>query len=149
MKKTWVAAVKRSGARVFEHVGIHKGFRLLHEIEHPQGVLKNSEIKSDRAGQSMSAYGSQHHAMANEQSAREHVLEKFAHTLAEYLEDHAVKGDFEGLVIAAEPHCLGHVRAALRKNCERKVVGSVSKDLFDVAPQDLGQRLSAETGLVF
>lgn len=60
-----------------------------------------------------------------------HLLEKerFADDIAERLNDWAKAKRFDRLVLAADPHSLGHVRPKLHKAVTERLLGAIDRDL--------------------
>ena len=48
MTTTWILIAHRGGARLFEHTGRSAGLKLLQDIPHPEGRLKNQDINADK-----------------------------------------------------------------------------------------------------
>jgi protein required for attachment to host cells len=67
----------------------------------------------------------------------------FARFLADNLKQHLNRQDFKELVLAAPPHFLGLLRAALDETVGRCVVASFGKDYIALDPSELARRIMA------
>jgi len=132
----------RSGARLFERSGRGTGLKLVKDIPHPQGRLKNQDIDADKPGRSFDRFGYGRHAMSPEHEPTEHIAERFAKELAELLYDGGVKRQYAKLVLVAEPGFLGVLRAKLSPQIAGKVTASLDKDLTQVPERELPSYLT-------
>jgi len=143
MPKTWVVVAHRGGARLFENKGPGKGLDLLQDIDHPEGRLKNREIKSDKPGRSYDSKGSGRHAYEKEQEPTAHVAEQFAKQLSGILDDGRTRQAYGRLVLVAEPRFLGNLRSALSRETASMISATIDKDLGSVEPRDMAKHLDA------
>jgi protein required for attachment to host cells len=81
--------------------------------------------------------------MSPEQSAHDHVATTFARELADVLRQGRNDHRFTKLVLVAEPRFLGMLREALDDTTAGMVAGTVTKDLANVALQDLPAHLGS------
>jgi protein required for attachment to host cells len=60
-------------------------------------------------------------------------LDELAHgaAVAEWLNDRALKGNLEDILIAADPKTLGQIRQRCHKETERRIIGELPKDLIN------------------
>jgi len=145
MTTTWVVVAHQTAARFMECLPGHKrSLRLLRELENPDGRKKNQDLESDRSGESFTGVRSMggQRAMHHEQSAHEHVSERFAQTIASQLQHARGAGEFDDLILVAEPKFLGRLRAALDPATAHRVVGSVTKDLAHVPAQSVAEHIA-------
>ena len=75
-----------------------------------------------------------------------HELEKkrFADELAEMLYKRAHRGDFERIVLVAQPNMLSELRGKLHKEVQSRVVGEVPKTLTNHPVQEIESVLKGE-----
>jgi protein required for attachment to host cells len=90
-----------------------------HEATHEQGT--------DRPGRLPDPAGGKSAVM----QADWHQIEeaKFAAELAERLRKAALKGEFDGLVLVADPRTLGNIRPHLHEEVKKRLVAEIPKDL--------------------
>ena len=136
---TWIVVASRAGARIVDKQGDQ--LFLVEDIPHEAGRLRNREIDSDRQGRTFSRTTAARHALQTSESAHEHATKTFAKTIGERLDQARVAGQFERLVLVAEPHLLGLLRDVLDQETRRRVIASVPKDLHVVALRDLATYL--------
>ena len=60
-------------------------------------------------------------------------VDELAHgaAIAEWLNDKALKGDLEQVVVAADPKTLGQIRRHCHRQVENRIVGELAKDLIN------------------
>ncbi len=66
----------------------------------------------------------------------------FAASVAQHVNAHALRHDFDQLVLVAPGRALHHLREALGPQAQAKVVGSVSKDYAGLADHELSPHLA-------
>ncbi len=142
MNRTWVLVANRGGARLYEQEQPGGGLRRVQEIPHPEGRLKDHEIVSDKSGRVFDSFHSRH-AVSKSPGPAEQIAIGFAQHLADILRQGRTTGHFEHLVLVADPHFLGHLRAALDEHTAKMLAGSLAKDLYDFADRELPGHLQA------
>lgn len=136
MKKTWILAAHRSGAKFYEHTG-PGALTLLRTIDHPAGRLMDQEIVTDRPGRKYEGGSSLQGTADPEVDPARHEAETFARSLAAALTEGRNAHAFERLVLVAEPRFLGLLRGALDAPTAAMVLGSVNHALTDAPTADL------------
>ncbi len=142
MSVTWIVVGHRAGARILEHKGPGKGLRLVSDLEHEQGRLKDGEINTDRPGTSFSSgSGPRRHPMPTEETAHDHLAASFAGQLGEILSTGRTEHRFDQLVLVAEPGFLGMLHGKLDGPTAALVKDTLGKDLARVPIHELGPHL--------
>lgn len=136
---SWILTANRTGARILDAQG--GTLTLLETIDNEQGRLRNRDIDSDRHGRTFDRAASGRHAFSTEEAPTERIAKAFARGLADKLRQARLTGQFERLVLVAEPHFLGLMREALDVATERAVIASVAKDLAEVPVDRLAAHL--------
>jgi len=87
--------------------------------------------------------GVRHQDPAGERSGSTDINE-LAHgaAIAEWLNDRALKGELDEIVIAADPKTLGQIRQHCHSQTEEKIIGEIDKDLTN-QPVDAIERAIA------
>ena len=72
-------------------------------------------------------------------------IDELAHgaAIAEWLNERALSGELESLVVAADPKTLGQIRQHCHKELQSRIVGEVAKDLTNQPVQAVEQALAA------
>jgi protein required for attachment to host cells len=140
MNKTWILVAHRSGARLFENVGRGKGLSLVEEIPHPEGRLKDGQINADKPGRAFDTF-SRRHSVSQEKGPSDQVTSMFAKRLGDMLDKARTQNRFTKLVLVADPHLLGELRAALNNQTTVLVTATLNKDLANVESRDLPKHL--------
>lgn len=146
MAATWVVVAHQAGARFFERTFESEGKPLLlvRELEHAEGRKKNSELDSDRAGESFTGMrgNTGRRAMGREESAHEHLAATFAKKIAHELDSARKANQIDQLILVAEPRFLGVLKGALDTHTARLVKTTLTKDLGAIDNAHLAPHLS-------
>jgi protein required for attachment to host cells len=137
-KVTWILIADGAHARILEHGGPGKGLTPVKGLKFEQEPLKNQEIVTDRQGRSFSSTGPGRSAYEPDLSPVDQREQQFVERMAERLEEHRRNGDFDRLIIAADPTSLGTIRAKLSKQVQETVVAELPKDLTNIPMPKLG-----------
>ncbi len=141
MTTTWILVAHGSGARLFENTGPGTGLKLVENIAHPEGRLKNTELNADRPGRAFDSFN-RRHGVSQEHDAADQVSRMFARHLCDMLDKARAQNRYAKLVLVAEPHLLGELRAALDKHTAALVSATLDKDFIAVADRDLPMHLA-------
>jgi protein required for attachment to host cells len=104
----------------------------LEEIEdllNPEGRLQDRELADDQLGRWSGPDRPGGNSMPDPVSPREHVVERFAKRVGDYLEKARTEHRFDALVLIAPPKFLGALRRELGKDTARLVADEMPKDL--------------------
>lgn len=140
MTTTLVAVAQRAKARLFRHAGPGRGLTEIAVLEHPASRVPDRDVDADRPGRTHDRFA-RRHAMEREETPKERAAHDFARELARTLARHRQDGDFDRLVLVAEPGFLGMIRGALDAPTARLVDGEVHKELTELRPQELSSHL--------
>ena len=136
MELTWVLAADSASARVFQWDGGQ--LRLLEEREHRASRDHNQDLMGNRPNQNQ-------HSMETAikgdepQSVRDDESRVFARELGELLSKAHALGQFQRLVLVADPRFLGMLRAVLTAPVARAVVGSMHKRGNDKSADEVAE----------
>ncbi len=97
-------------------------------LKNPEATLREQDYNSDTPGRSFDSFGQGRHAMSPEVSARQHDLLAFAQEIAQYLAKTHAAGQFNKLVLVAEPTFLGYLRRKLSATLKRELCCEVPKN---------------------
>ncbi len=89
---------------------------------------------------------SAHRSAVDDTDWHQLAKERFASDLADILYQKAHSGEFERLVIVADPSTLGQLRAELHQEVTKKVVGEVDKNLTNHPLDEIEKLVKAELG---
>ena len=108
------------------------------EIENPPA----RELSSDRSGRMNDTFVGAKSALSETDW---HKVEKQRHAqhLAEKLEDWAGKGLYEDIVIIADAHSLGQLRAAYGGKTKVRILGEIAKDLTNMPVDKIEEAVTA------
>lgn len=144
---TWVIVAQRSRAKLLEYRTREKGLEPIEGFVNPAGELQTHELVSDKSGRGHAqSGGGGRYTLAPSEDAHEHALTVFAKSLARTIEAGFAKNLFEHLILVAEPHCLGKIKASLGKGAQLRleaIEATVHKDLFMLDNKELLSRIDS------
>lgn len=127
--RLWILVADRSQARLFQRNKPSEGIYLIHQLDHPEGKLKEREINSDRPGRTFRTADAQRSGYSPDLNALDALATEFAQKLATVLDQGRSQNQYERLVLVASPRMLGMIRNSLTKLTQKLVVASWDKDL--------------------
>lgn len=136
---TYIVACDSAKAKVFLSTSRFGEWTEVTTLDSPDAALREQERVSDRPGRVFDSFGKGRHAMAVEETGRQHEMHRFANEVAGLLNKALAEGEFTQLVLISEPAFLGYLRRALSPAASRSISCAVSKNLAD---QDM-QRIKA------
>jgi protein required for attachment to host cells len=140
--RTWVLVADGQRGRIYasEAPGaglVAVGEELSHELP------PSREMGTDKPGRSFDSLGGQRHALAPRADWHDQAKEQFARDLAKRLDEAALRGEYDRLVLVAPPAALGELRAAIGTAASERVVAELGKDLTHLAIHELPERIRA------
>lgn len=145
MKTTWIVAADSSRARVLQVTGRERRLEEIEDLLNPEGRLQDRELADDQLGRWSGPDRPGGNSMPDPVSPREHVVERFAKRVGEYLDKARTEHRYEALVLLAPPKFLGTLRAELGKEVSKLVVRELAKDVSSLSGQELEAWLARES----
>ena len=134
---TYIVACSGAEARIFLTQRRFGGWDHIENLENPEAALREQDRNTDRPGRVFDSFGKGRHAMAQEETGRDHELQNFAGDIAQYLSKAHAAGQFRQLVLIAEPTVLGFVRRKLSAPLKRALSFEVPKNPADFGVERL------------
>jgi protein required for attachment to host cells len=131
---TWVLVAHRTGARLFEHKG--RELSLIQSIDHPAGRIEDHDLETGPQ-RTFDRHAQGRQAADRGSSPHERAAVSFARDLAKVLEEGRSSKGVKRIVLVAEPHFLGLLRAELGTAVGALVSHTVPKDLYAVNASDV------------
>lgn len=128
MDKTWIVVADSAHARILATTQSVNTPAEIASLEHPESRMKQSELVSDKPGQTNDRMGVAQNQM-EEPDYRGQEQEDFASSIIEKLEEGRQQGRFDSLVLVAAPNFLGILRNSLSKPLSKMVTQSLDKNL--------------------
>ncbi len=128
-------------ARLFTNRGVGKGLEPADPAELGADHPPARDIVSDRPGATRDRHGEALHAYAPTTDPKDHEKEKFVLHLGRLLSEQAGRGEYDRLVLVAEPKTLGQLRNSLSKVAQERVAAELDKDYTHDSPKQLEQHL--------
>lgn len=144
MKPQWILISNAARARLLQR---EQGCPLVvvHSFDHPQSRSRSSELGDAPAGQEKAdrSFGGAAYSPRLDAKEKEHL--RFAHEMAEYLEQQAQQGSFKSLALYASSPFLGELKAALGSATTALVSATHDLDLTSVGLVELDHRIAHES----
>jgi protein required for attachment to host cells len=141
-RATWGLAIDGARARIVRDLedDLH-GAPIPEELGLEVRPQRLGEIMSDRPGRGHASVGAARTAMDYASDPVREAERDFCEEVLWLLGSHHRRGDFDRLVVAAEPRMLGHLRDRRSREIAAATVAETPKDLLHLAPADLRARL--------
>jgi protein required for attachment to host cells len=126
--KTWILVADSARARLFE-IGASDG--QLFEVggyANPEAQIKPSDLGHDRLPRTHESASAVRHAKEPHTDPHDKTAQKFAHGLAEILEQGRTAHNYTRLMLVAPARFLGHLNHALGAQVAKLVAKTISKD---------------------
>jgi protein required for attachment to host cells len=140
MRKVWVVVAQRSDAR-FYLLGLGSKFRLIHQMHHPEGRLKDHEIVSDRQGRSGGTASVQRHGLSTTVTPSEQISIDFSKKIASFLDAGRKQERYEALILIASTKFLGLLAKNLTVATSRCVARAIGKNLGGLSDREISAYL--------
>jgi protein required for attachment to host cells len=142
--KNWVVVANAARARVLEETGQPGIYSHLADLVHPASRQKGMALDSDRSGHVESlGHNTGSSAYQPRTNSREREHDQFAREVAATLNKGVAAGQCAGLVLVASNPFLGHLKAHLGEQANKRLLRTVASDYTTVPDAELGQRLSS------
>ena len=99
------------------------------DFVHPESRLREQDLITDLPGRGSDSGGPGKHTMGQENTARRREVDDFARELSGEIDRLLRKTRLHRIYLVASPKLLGHLRAALSKQCVELIAGEIDKDL--------------------
>jgi len=141
---TWILVSDAGSARVFAATKWREPWRVVQEIDNPDGRAREAELVSDHPGRQSGAAASP--SMKAPASAKTREAERFAARLARLVErgydDHA----FDRLVLVAPPRFLGRLRQKIRASVQASIAAQIRHDYTHAGAAEVEERVRPLVG---
>ena len=128
-------------ALFMRNIGDAKAPHLEVERKEEQDNPPDREQSANRRGRMFDGTG--HKSAVDDTDWHELAKERFASDLADMLYKRAHKGDFDELIVAADPSTLGELRKEWHQEVEQRIVAEINKDLTNHDMADI-EKIIAE-----
>jgi protein required for attachment to host cells len=128
-RETWVLVADGASARLFRNLGGENGAVQLHqeealELDPAEGVMPS--------------------VLPADMPLREAEEASFARQLAQQINQAALQGRFQHLVLAADPQTLGQIRPLLHEQVRSRLVAELPKNYTNVPREQIERALAPE-----
>lgn len=141
-RKRWVVVADGARLRVFEPNRERHGLDPILDETHDAARRKAAELLADKPGRTFDRNRDHNrHAMELPTDPKRVEKQRFAHRIAELLEQALDEGRYEELVLVAAPRMLGELRECLSERVRETVRQEIDKDLTPLEHAELEAQL--------
>lgn len=137
----WIAIADGEHARIVQPDADNEP-RTLNALDAAAAHHPSRELATDRPGRAFESAAPGRHAYEPRHDPHELEKERFAHLVAEELNEAAERDAFDELVVAAPARALHEICRALGANAAGRLVGTVEKDLTKVPNHELASHVA-------
>lgn len=144
MKQSWYVVANQKEVNIYTESGYPNKMKLVRCIMNPLANSKKSELLSHKAGMSVKSLGGAgavFNMRVKRTDPKEAALAQFAKEISEFLNEAHENKEYESLIVAAEPHFMGKIKAAFKAPLKKSVEQWINKDLQKLSQKDLAKAL--------
>ena len=143
----WFLIASRSSAAIYSEGKDHR-FRIIQQLDNPQGRLTEGALDSDRPGRCASkASSTVHHSLDRHFKKHEQTAILFIKKIIVSLSFAAQNNWFEELTLVAEPHLLGLIRGNLPATLLQKKIRFLTREYTQGTPKEIRQKVYSALAL--
>jgi len=137
MSDIYVIVADAGGARVFYADAKTAPLVEFDILDHPEGRLHVRDMTSDLPGHGTNHVGAGKHKMDTITNPKQHELDTFSRTIADYLGSLEKNHNIDQIMLAAPPALLGMLREHLGPTIKKLITQELDKNLTQFKPDDL------------
>lgn len=141
-KSEWVVVCDGAKALVLENSGSRLQPHLSMREVHEQPAARTHEMGTDRPGRTYQSVGAKRSAIEQTDWHAQNE-QRFLTELAQRLNQAAMEGEMQTLVIVAPPRALGILRANFSQNVRDAIRAEIDKDLVKMPVPEIEKHLAA------
>lgn len=137
--RVWIIIADKHMAKIFSKAG--NSIEMIGEAWPSEN--KQEDMKDKNTGRIMSPSGKiLHIEYEPAMSPIRRKAFRFAHEIADWLDNSLQKDAFDRLILVAPPQTLGDLRAAINKPVLSRLVAEINKDMTKLNENDLGESMN-------
>jgi protein required for attachment to host cells len=140
----WFVVSDGSRARFLTPIQGRPEYRVVASYESQEAKLPSRELVSTPPGRAQESANPAHHAIEPRQDPHTARKAAFAREIASHLKLAGKRGDYDWLILYADPRSLAVLREALDPATRRQVKAEIAKDLTKTPVAELPQHFAAD-----
>jgi len=144
--ETWALVTDGGRARVVALKRHPAEFREVRKFQSPTRQQPSRSLEDDASGRSHHVRGPGSHTHEPRVSGRDQEEQRFTAKVLELLSQAAQAGEFQSLLLAADPRSLGNIRTQMDEALRKAVVKELNLDLTRLDTKKLESRLREALG---
>lgn len=141
MKTQWIVVANASLARLFKRESPAGPLLPVSTMEHPESRAKGSELAGDRPGHEASDFSAGGNRFEPRTDPRRKEHRRFAHEIAERLDQAVARNELGSLALFASDPFLGELKGALSEPVRHRLQAAHDRDLTSLDAGALEQRV--------
>jgi len=141
MRTQWIVVANASLARVFKREPPVGPLLAVSTMEHPESRAKGSPLADDRPGHEASDFSAGGNRFEPRSDPRRKEHRRFAHEIAERLDEALAHGEFGSLALFASDPFLGELKGALSEAVAHRLQVARDSDFTSLGVDALEERL--------
>ena len=144
MSDFWVVVADATKARFFRGSSPNTPLEEFHDLVNEEGRGDEHDLVTDKEGRFHDDQGGTRKGSprsSTEPSAKEHSVDEFAKSIADFLDRKSSQNAFEHLSILAEPKVLGRLRKTVASHTREKILEEVTKNLTKADEETIREHL--------
>jgi protein required for attachment to host cells len=137
----WIVVVDSARMRIFSADAPLGSLTEVGNLVHGEGRLRIQDLISDDGGRAFDSKGDGRHGMESKTDAKTQEQVNFALEISHYLEQGYKSSGFIRLFLVASPAMMGLLRDRLDKNIQQVLIGTLDKNLVQLAPAEIRSHL--------
>jgi protein required for attachment to host cells len=143
----WIAIADGEHARCVQPDG-NNALHSVQNFDSAEAHQRSHDIGSDRPGRVFESVRPGSHGVTPRHDPHRLEKHRFAHFVAEQLNEAATRGAFDELLLVVPAHTLNEIRNSLDAGAAAKVIGALDKDLVKTPDSELWPHVSEWVGPV-
>ncbi|MGQ3888077.1 host attachment protein [Legionella sp. CNM-1927-20] len=136
----WIILANTNQCRIY-YYDKKSDIRLYKEISHPENKLKNQDLDADKPGRYFIDGGSGRGAFEEKNSSIEYNIDRFAHEIAQELEQADNHNQYEAVKLVMPAQLYGLVHQYLSNKIQNKVKQVIQKNIMNLPEHELADYL--------
>jgi protein required for attachment to host cells len=145
MQTTWILVADSARARVFERRGKNGELHEIETLTHPEARLHSGDLRTGGKGEEFDIAGQGERQTGPRVTTSEKHKLIFAKEISDRLTKAEHEGQFDALVLIAEPAVLGDLRDKLTAPTAQRIVREIDKNWSKESPQRIDELLRKES----
>ena len=134
--QTWVLITNSNTCKFYDYCKKSQQLKLLKEIKHPENLLKDIDLTSDKPGR-YRANDAGHGAFSQPTDPKEIKIDDFAREIAKVIDHDRNINAFAELIVISPPHMKGLLSHHFNKHVKEMITHNIEKEVLQLTEHEL------------